>query len=157
MLTAPVATHGGESRFVFPTILQLTSHSHFLLPQEFPVKILIVDDSRAMRLIVKRTLRKAGFKGHDVVEAENGHEALEKALEEEPDLILSDWHMPEMSGMEFLESLTEEGRETCFGFVTSESTPEMRKQATEAGANFLLAKPFTPDNMAQTLESALDE
>ncbi len=115
------------------------------------MKILVVDDSRAMRRIVTRTIRQAGFEGHDIVEAENGKLALDAVAAESPDLILSDWHMPEMTGIEFLQALNEQGSEIPFGFVTSESTKEMVDLATEAGAMFLLAKPFTADDMAQVL------
>ena len=115
------------------------------------MKILVVDDSRAMRRIVSRTIRQAGFEGHEIVEAENGQEALAVVKAENPDLILSDWHMPEMNGIEFLTALNAAGIETPFGFVTSESPREMVELATEGGAIFLLAKPFTADDMAQVL------
>ncbi|MCP4571656.1 MAG: response regulator [bacterium] len=116
------------------------------------MKILVVDDSRAMRRIVQRTIRQAGHKGHDIIEAENGREALDLVGTENPELILSDWHMPEMDGLEFLTALKEQGSEIPFGFVTSESTKEMRDIAAQAGANFLLAKPFTPEDMKQILD-----
>ena len=116
------------------------------------MKILIVDDSTAMRRIVRRTLRQAGFGDHDVVEAENGLVALEKVSSEVPDLVLADWNMPEMSGIEFLEALRGKGDNTTFGFITSEGTDEMRQKAKDAGASFLLAKPFTADDMANTLK-----
>ncbi len=115
------------------------------------MKILIVDDSRAMRRIIQRTLRQAGFKGHDIVEAENGAEALDLVKSETPDLILSDWHMPVMSGIDFKRALNDADITIPFGFVTSENTKEMRDVAAEAGADFLLAKPFTPADMAQAL------
>ena len=115
------------------------------------MKILVVDDSRAMRRIVSRTIRQAGFEGHEIIEAENGREALEVVRAQKPDLILSDWHMPEMTGIDFLGALNAEGFEIPFGFVTSESTREMVDQATEGGAIFLLAKPFTTEDMAQVL------
>jgi two-component system chemotaxis response regulator CheY len=115
------------------------------------MKILIVDDSRAMRRIIQRTLRQAGFSGYTIVEAENGAEALDVVKHEHPDLILSDWHMPVMSGLEFKQALNELGDTTPFGFITSESTQEMRQVATEAGADFLLAKPFTPTDMLKVL------
>ncbi len=115
------------------------------------MKILVVDDSRAMRRIVSRTIRQAGYTGHDIVEAENGREALTVVDAEKPDLILSDWHMPEMTGIEFLRELNAKGIEIPFGFVTSESTGDMVEAATEAGAMFLLAKPFTAEDMGQVL------
>ncbi len=115
------------------------------------MKILIVDDSRAMRRIVQRSIRKAGIGSHEIMEAENGAVAMEKVRSEKPDLILSDWHMPEMSGLEFKHALNASGLRIPFCFVTSEGTPEMREQATAAGADFLLAKPFTTDEMAKVL------
>lgn len=115
------------------------------------MKILVVDDSRAMRRIVSRTIRQAGYEGHDIIEAENGREGLEMAKAEKPDLILSDWHMPEMTGIEFLQALNAAGLQIPFGFVTSESTGEMVDMATEGGALFLLAKPFTAEDMGQVL------
>ncbi len=64
--------------------------------------ILLVDDSKTMRGIVQRAIRQAGFRGLTVSEAENGVQALEKLRAEQPKLILSDWNMPEMSGIDFL-------------------------------------------------------
>jgi two-component system chemotaxis response regulator CheY len=116
------------------------------------MKIMIVDDSRAMRSIVRRSLRKAGFGGHDVVEAQNGAAALEMASQDPPDLILADWNMPEMSGIDLLRALRAAGNQVSFGFITTEGTEAMRKLAADAGARFLLAKPFTPDDMAKHLE-----
>ena len=115
------------------------------------MKILVVDDSRAMRMIVVRTLRQAGFGGHDVVEAENGREALGLVLAEQPDLILSDWNMPEMTGIDFLTSLRSRGDATPFCFVTSEGSEEMREQAAAAGALGLIAKPFTVESFLDIL------
>lgn len=115
------------------------------------MKILVVDDSRAMRRIVARSIRQAGFEGHEILEAGNGREGLESVHSQQPDLVLSDWHMPEMTGIEFLQAMNAENLDIPFGFVTSESTADMVEQATEAGAVFLLAKPFTPDDMAQVL------
>ncbi|MFT7623567.1 MAG: two-component system chemotaxis response regulator CheY [Myxococcota bacterium] len=115
------------------------------------MKVLIVDDSRAMRMIVRRTLRQAGFEVDSVVEAENGARGLEQVEEHQPDLILSDWNMPEMSGMQFLRAFKEAGGNTPFGFITTESTPEMRAAASAAGALFILSKPFTPEAMRATI------
>ncbi len=113
------------------------------------MKILVVDDSKAMRMIVIRTLRQAGFDGHDILEAENGSLGLQAVASEQPDIVLSDWNMPEMTGIEFLASLREQGNSVTFGFVTSETTPEMRERAIAHGAAFVLAKPFTPEDFAE--------
>jgi two-component system chemotaxis response regulator CheY len=119
------------------------------------MNILIVDDSKAMRMIVRRTLRQAGFGDHNVHEANNGKEALEQVRVSTPDLILSDWNMPEVSGIELLDSLRAQGNMVKFGFVTTERTPEMRLRATEAGAAFLIVKPFTPDDFKAALSALL--
>lgn len=116
------------------------------------MRFLVVDDSKAMRLIVTRTLRQAGYGGHDIVEASNGQEALELMQEAEPDLVLSDWNMPEMSGLDFLIRVRAVGNTVPFGFVTSESSADMRNKAAEAGAQFLIAKPFTADDFQDALE-----
>ena len=119
------------------------------------MKILIVDDSKAMRMIVTRTLRQAGFGDHEFVEAENGAEGLAKVGSESPDLVLSDWNMPEVSGIEFLQALRAAGNDVRFGFVTSESTDAMRGLAADSGALFLIAKPFTADTFAESLGGVL--
>lgn len=116
------------------------------------VKIMVVDDSRAMRLIVRRTLRQAGFEGHEVAEAVNGSDALAKFHDVSPELILCDWNMPEMTGLEVLQALRSRGAQVNFGFVTSEATDQMREKAREAGAQFLIAKPFTPDQFRMVLK-----
>jgi len=115
------------------------------------MKILIVDDSKAMRMIVRRTLRQAGFEAHDVEEASNGREALTKVEGYAPDLVLSDWNMPELSGLDFLRHLRARGNEVKFGFITSEGTPEMRETAATNGAKFLISKPFDGDTLREVL------
>jgi two-component system chemotaxis response regulator CheY len=119
------------------------------------MKILIVDDSKAMRMIVTRTLRQAGFAEHDFLEAENGAEGLAVVDRDSPDIVLSDWNMPEMNGIEFLQALRAKGNEVRFGFVTSESTDSMRALAMASGALFLIAKTFTADTFADALGAVL--
>jgi len=120
------------------------------------MKILIVDDSKAMRLIVKRTLTSAGYGGYTIVEATNGREALDSIKVSKPDFVLSDWNMPEMSGIELLTALKSNNIKVPFGFVTSETTDEMRERAKDQGALFLLGKPFTAETMGQALKPVLN-
>lgn len=115
------------------------------------MKVLIVDDSSAMRMIVKKTLRQAGFDALDISEAGDGSEALTKIQEEPPELVLCDWNMPNMNGIDLLKSLREVGNPVKFGFITTESTSEMRTKAIEAGAQFLIAKPFTAESFEKAL------
>ena len=118
------------------------------------IRVLVADDSRVMRQIVVRTLRQAGF-DWEVREAADGQEALEAVRADEPDVVLSDWNMPVMSGLDLLRTLRAEGFETPFGFVTSEGSAEMRQTAAAAGALFLIAKPFTPEAFRDAIEPCL--
>ncbi|WP_122818417.1 response regulator [Nocardioides pantholopis] len=117
------------------------------------MKIVVADDSRVMRQIVIRTLRQAGHGGHEVLEAENGRQAVELVQTEKPDLVLSDWNMPEMNGIDALRVLRGAGNDIPFGFVTSEGSEAMRQRAEQAGAAFLIAKPFTPEAFDDALAS----
>ena len=119
------------------------------------MKILVTDDSRVMRQIVIRTLRQAGYDDHDIVEAEDGRDAYEKVQAEKPDLVLSDWNMPNMTGIECLQALRSSGSVVPFGFVTSEGSPEMRAKAADAGALFLIAKPFNEDTFKEALDGVI--
>ena len=122
---------------------------------EVTVTVLIVDDSRVMRTIVRRTLRQAGFDGLEFAEASNGVEALQAMQSASPDLVLCDWNMPEMSGLELLEQLKKSGSPVKLGFVTSESTDSIRGKAMEAGALFLVTKPFTVESLQECLQPVL--
>jgi two-component system chemotaxis response regulator CheY len=119
------------------------------------MKILIADDSRVMRQIVIRTLRQAGFGDHDLIEAADGRQAFDMTTSESPDLVLSDWNMPEMTGIEVLRQLRAAGNDVKFGFVTSESTPEMKEQADAAGALFFIVKPFSADRFDEVFSPIL--
>ncbi|MEM9172161.1 MAG: response regulator [Pseudomonadota bacterium] len=120
------------------------------------MKILVVDDSAAMRMMVVRTLRQAGFGGNDVTQAEDGAVALEMIRASTPDLVLADWNMPNMTGIELLKVLREEDNNSVdFGFITTESTTQIRKVAKEAGAQFLIAKPFTVESFEKVLATVL--
>lgn len=114
------------------------------------MQILVVDDSRAMRSIVIRAVKAAGVEA-TFLEAQNGAEALAAVRQEKPDLVLSDWNMPEMSGIDLLRALRAEGNGVPFGFVTSEGEAVQRDRAREAGALFLIAKPFSPDAVKEAL------
>lgn len=120
------------------------------------MKILVVDDSRVMRMIVARALRSTRtFADATVVEAASGSEALELVGSEQPDVVLSDWNMPQMSGLELLEALRQRGEHRPLGFVTSESTPAVYDRAMAAGARFLVSKPFTAEALERALASVV--
>ncbi len=119
------------------------------------MNILIVDDSKAMRGIVMRAVKAAGLAHASYQEAANGAEALAAIRAAPPDLVLTDWNMPEMSGLELIQALRAEGNAVKVGFVTSETDPALRQQALDAGALFVLAKPFTPGVVKDALQPVL--
>ena len=118
------------------------------------MQIVVVDDSKAMRSIVMRAVRQAGYEV-TFVEAANGADALKSIRASPPSLVLADWNMPEMSGIELLQALRAEGNPVRVGFVTSESDAGARDLAFQAGASFLVSKPFTPDVLKAALQPVL--
>jgi two-component system chemotaxis response regulator CheY len=82
---------------------------------------------------------------------DDGAKGLAAIKASKPDLVLSDWNMPNMTGMQMLEALSADGVKVIFGFITTEATPDMRAKATAAGAKFLISKPFTPESFKEHL------
>lgn len=122
------------------------------------MKFILVDDSTMMRKLILRSLNLAGYeKGHEFKEAENGRIALALACDWQPDIILTDWHMPEMDGIELIETLTRQGNRAKIGLITSERDPQLLARAFQAGVAFILGKPFTPSQLQETLASALSQ
>lgn len=117
--------------------------------------ILLVDDSKTMRLLVQRALRQAGYRDLSVGEAENGAQALESLDKVRPKLILSDWNMPVMSGIDLLRRVRGANIDTPFGFITSEASKEIKDLAVGSGANFLICKPFTSEDVQEALTPIL--
>jgi two-component system chemotaxis response regulator CheY len=114
------------------------------------MKILVVDDSRAMRMILKQILREIGFE--DVSEAGHGRDAL---AHRHPDteLALIDWNMPEMNGLELLTALNGDARFASMRrvMVTTESEMPQIVKALEAGASEYVMKPFTREAIKEKL------
>lgn len=117
------------------------------------MRAIVIDDSKAMRRILKTALSSQGF---DVVEAENGRAAIQCLRESGGlDLALVDWNMPEMTGIELVELLR---ADTGFSamrlmMVTTESEPEQVERALVAGADEYLMKPFTTDTLTLKLQT----
>ena len=107
---------------------------------------LIVDDSRVIRKVSRHIVEGFGF---EVDEAENGQQALEKCREAMPDLILLDWNMPVMSGIEFIVALREMegGGRPKVVFCTTENDVAHIREAIEAGADEYVMKPFDHETL----------
>jgi len=117
------------------------------------MKILIVDDFPTMRRIVKTLLRQAGY--DKFVEAVDGEDALEK-LKQIPDVefIISDWNMPNMTGLEFLMTVrsTPDLKHIPFLMITSETEKEHIIEAVKAGVNNYVVKPFTGGTLKEKMD-----
>lgn len=113
---------------------------------------MVIDDSRAMRLILRRIVAGLNF---DVVEAGNGREALDRLaeLDSVPELALIDWNMPEMNGLEFVTAVRADKkfRGMTLMMVTTESEHGQIVRALAAGAHEYVIKPFTPDAIVDKL------
>ena len=105
---------------------------------------LVVDDSKVVRIVARKILEELGF---SVVEAEGGQVALDKSMDSTPDVVLLDWNMPVMSGIEYLQALrvTEEGKKPVVVFVTTENDIAHIQEGIAAGANEYIMKPFDSD------------
>jgi two-component system, chemotaxis family, chemotaxis protein CheY len=116
-------------------------------------KALVVDDSKTIRMIIRRILIELGY---EVCEAANGIEAL-KVLETEGtavSLVLADWNMPEMNGLELVKRLRQDPELSSLKvlMVTTETEMDQMASALEAGANEYVMKPFTKDILVEKLE-----
>ncbi|MDR3556831.1 MAG: response regulator [Syntrophobacteraceae bacterium] len=115
--------------------------------------VLIVDDSGSMRKVMLKTLRLSGFQLGECFEASNGRLALDVLEKEWIDLIISDVHMPEMDGIEFLKSLKK--MPMCSNipvvFVTTEANEDRLKQLLDLGAGGYIRKPFRPEEIGTLL------
>ena len=116
-------------------------------------KALVVDDSRAVRMILAKTLKELGY---EVREAANGREALEviEAEKTAVTLVLADWNMPEVNGLDLLKQLRQnpELSRLVVIMVTTETELDQMAAALEAGANEYVMKPFTKEILVEKLQ-----
>jgi two-component system chemotaxis response regulator CheY len=119
------------------------------------LKALVVDDSRAIRMILSRILKELNY---EVCEAGNGRDALDvlAAEKNEIDLILADWNMPEMNGLELLKRVRADPQISSMAvvMVTTETELDQMAAALDAGANEYVMKPFTKEILIEKLRLA---
>ena len=117
-------------------------------------RILVVDDSRAMRYILTVNLESIGF---NVVEAEDGLDGLSKAKSDTFDLIITDINMPNMNGYELIKCLRVEKKYRYIPILalSTESNATAKKRGKEAGATGWMVKPFDPDKLEATIKRVL--
>jgi CheY-like chemotaxis protein len=119
-------------------------------------RVLIVDDSRAIIAILRRVVQEAGGSGVEVRGATNGQEALDLVDSFSPDLIITDWHMPGVTGIEMLQTLRQTGHaQVRVGFVTAENSPSRLAEARSNGADFVVTKPFQDEELLKAVRLSL--
>jgi len=119
------------------------------------IKILIVDDFATMRRILKNILKQLGFK--NLVEADDGTTAWDVLESQEIDLIISDWNMPKMTGLELLKKVraSDQYKKSPFLMVTAEAQKQNVIEAVQAGVSTYRAKPFTAGATSDPLTKIL--
>jgi two-component system chemotaxis response regulator CheY len=119
------------------------------------MRFLVVDDSSTMRRIIVNTLNKLGYQ--EVVEAGNGREGIDRVTAGGVDLVITDWNMPEMNGIDFIRALraTEKMKDTPVLMVTTNAAKDDIVEALRAGVNNYIVKPFTPDTFKEKIEAVL--
>ncbi len=122
------------------------------MPADKNMRILVVDDFSTMRKIIKNILRQLGF--NNVTEADDGTTAWETLNRDNIDFIISDWNMPQMTGIELLRKVrsSEEYAGTPFLMVTAEAQQENIIEAVQAKVSNYIVKPFTPETLGQKID-----
>ncbi len=116
------------------------------------MKILVVDDFSTMRRIVRNILKQLGFT--NIEDAEDGDVALEKLKDNEFDFVITDWNMPNMTGLDLLKNIRSDDKlkDLKVLLVTAEAEKENVVQAAQAGVNDYVVKPFTADVLQQKID-----
>jgi len=119
------------------------------------IRVLVVDDFATMRRILKNILKQLDFK--NLVEADDGTTAWEVLEEQSIDLIISDWNMPKMSGIDLLKKVraSDKYKKTPFLMVTAEAQKQNVLEAVQAGVSNYVVKPFTAEAIFEKLDKIL--
>lgn len=117
-------------------------------------KIIVVDDEEVLRMLIEDTLED--LENVEIHTAENGLEALTKLSTDHFDLVILDYMMPEMTGIEVLQQLDEEKKKTtAILMLTAKAQDVDRIRAVDAGARYFMPKPFSPMELLQIVEGIL--
>ncbi len=123
------------------------------------IKILIVDDSSIMRKMIVQTILKGNIFNHDntrFFEASNGSQGVELFGIHRPQVVLTDWTMPQMDGIQMIEAIRKRDPDTPVVMITSEATEDRMKIAKKAGATDYIVKPLEPGVLEQKLLKAFE-
>lgn len=124
-----------------------------------PYSILIVDDSLPMRSVIKRTLKAAGYGNSELLEAANGREALDLMQNSWVDVILTDYNMPVMNGLDFLNAVKKDDlfRDIPVLVISTEGNASKIQEFMDCGAGGYITKPFTPEAIRDLIVNILGE
>ncbi|RJQ61750.1 MAG: response regulator [Desulfobacteraceae bacterium] len=119
---------------------------------DLSMRVLIVDDFATMRRILRNILKQLGYTR--IFEADDGTTALEMLKKEKIDLIVSDWNMPKMTGLDLLKTVrsTSELKDLPFLMVTAEAQKQNVIDAVKAGVSNYIVKPFTAEQISEKIE-----
>ena len=117
------------------------------------MKVLVADDSGLMRHVLVKILTEAGVES--VVQATNGNEAVQKVEDEAPDLVLMDWVMPNMTGLDAVKKIRASGNNVPIIMCTTEGEQNRIVDAIKAGANNFVVKPFDPKVIMEKVKETL--
>lgn len=120
---------------------------------------LIVDDSLPMRAVIKKTVKAAGYGNAEFLEAENGKTALEQLEVSWIDIVITDFNMPEMNGLELISKIKENElfEQIPVVVISTEGSREKVDEFTAKGAAGYIKKPFTPEQLRDVLVQLLGE
>jgi two-component system chemotaxis response regulator CheY len=120
------------------------------------MNILVVDDFSTMRRIIKNILRQLGY--INILEADDGTSAMEVLRSEKGDFIISDWNMPQMTGIELLTAVrtSEEWKDMPFLMVTAEGQKEKVIEAVKNRVNNYIVNPFTPETLTEKINKVFE-
>ncbi len=121
--------------------------------------VLVVDDSLPMRSVIKKTIKASGFKVGQIFDASNGREALDVLKQEWLDLVLTDYNMPDMDGLELIKEMKRDDALEAIPvvMVTTEGSLQRKKEFLENGAADYIKKPFTPEQIRTKLNHIMGE
>jgi two-component system chemotaxis response regulator CheY len=121
------------------------------------IKILVVDDFATMRKVIRNLLKQSGYE--NLVEAEDGVNALKILKSQKIDFIVSDWNMPNMSGLELLKAVRadEDLKDLPFLMVTAEALQENVVAAVKAGVSNYIVKPFTSETLDEKIKKIMEK
>jgi len=123
------------------------------------IRVLVIDSPDSIKKIIRPTLtRNLGFQGQNIYEANDGKRALEILNSTQIDLVLCEWNIPNISGIELLKFIRKDGRMASLPFimVTSESDSTFILQAAQEHVTQYVVKPFTPDSFSTKIKKALE-